>query len=342
MKVTIIILTLCLIACFIKTIRNKSFELNNFDLSNTIPLRGIMALIIVMLHIDIFYIIKDNSGYQSIIITGPIMVGVFFVSSGYGLVQSYLKKGDSYLSNFPKLRLTKLLIPYLIVFALYLAEEMIFCDYKLISLINNLPRTENFVPNTWYVFVIVIFYTFFYISFKYINNKKIALGLMFVLTLIWVLIIKYIGWGWYWWSTAFAFPIGTLFGYYEVPIKDFINRRRILSIAIAGAIIAVSSLYALCNSQTSLELPCGDQQLYWFLPLPIVMFIYFLGFPKFKFLNFFGKISYEIYIIHGIFVLKFAHLRHNFWLYSLIVYSLTIITSIAVQKLGAAISKKIK
>ncbi len=86
-----------------------------FGLSSTTAMRGFWCLVIILVHIPPYY----QNRIQDIIGSfAYIGVTFFFMTSGYGLKLGAMKKPRA-MQGFWKKRLPKLLIPYLIVIAVY-------------------------------------------------------------------------------------------------------------------------------------------------------------------------------------------------------------------------------
>lgn len=97
------------LACFIAAaaFRRKG-ALYNFDSKATVPLRGLLAIGIILHHLSLTY--QFNECINAFRISpvfyfremgGPI-VAIFFLITGYGLSKSLQTKGTSYLSGFLK------------------------------------------------------------------------------------------------------------------------------------------------------------------------------------------------------------------------------------------------
>ena len=91
---------LILISLVTKKIFESPSYTYNFDISTTLPLRGILAVSIIIHHItkeyDFSILISDINIspiniFQSM---GASIVAVFFFLSGYGLAHSYIRGGN--------------------------------------------------------------------------------------------------------------------------------------------------------------------------------------------------------------------------------------------------------
>lgn len=129
-------------------------------------LKSILPLIIIVHH--------SNS-----LPWGDAAMFLFFAMSGYGLVYSYLHK-KNYLDGFLPKSLIKLFLPYLLVLIAFIV-------YYWIEGIDQVElfRAKGvlaFVPTTWFIYVMALFYFFFYFVFRFARAsdlmKVILVGML--------------------------------------------------------------------------------------------------------------------------------------------------------------------
>lgn len=86
------------------------YEKNNvLEFKTSVRIKGLLAVLIVLHHLSI-----NTPGtllFQAFTSIGTMVVAVFFFYSGFGLMESYLKK-PNYLRGFFSKRIVKLLIPH--------------------------------------------------------------------------------------------------------------------------------------------------------------------------------------------------------------------------------------
>ena len=97
----------------------------DFDIKESNALKGILALGVVLSHLQIFCLKPHD---YPIVNQFPVFaqVGVFFFISGYGLVAAYQKKGMDYLHGFLKHRLNKVVLPLVLATSIYTIEKEMF------------------------------------------------------------------------------------------------------------------------------------------------------------------------------------------------------------------------
>ena len=117
----------------------KKSELIVFDKNTTIPLRGILILIIFCGHA--FSLAHLHYPLVEWMFQMELAVGVFFFLSGYGLMVSFKKRGLSYLSGFIPRAASKLLLPALVLGGLW--QIYLFFNQGTVSPIKDMISTGN-------------------------------------------------------------------------------------------------------------------------------------------------------------------------------------------------------
>ena len=177
--ITIIFFCLYLIAG-IKIARAKeTIHLFSFDLQETLPLRGLLAVCVFLTHLCPH--LDDASPWLGDFgMWGPPSVATFFLLAGYGLAYSVKTKGQDYLKGFFRKRLMKLLWPFLMM-------AIIFQGYKMAM---GTFTWSGFVlepsPMSWFIYALLIWYVGFYVCFKNVHSYKNAIGRVWLFTVIYM------------------------------------------------------------------------------------------------------------------------------------------------------------
>lgn len=270
-----------------------NFTLNSFNVVAIEPLKGLLALMVMFCHIvpDVdFGIFKELGNY------GAVAVGMFFFISGYGLLKSLLSK-DDYLQHFLSKRFSKLLPPILIVTLCFVPLKMVWQGENFTQIVSSLADGKTLTPAAWYVYVIILYYLVFYILFKVIKRKSYALVVMTLFIIAYIIAVVKLGWGACWYMSSHCFPLGMIYCYYEESIKK-------LYIGKACLLVHTVAMLVLCYSGVGSYLgwPAWGSLIYYLIPLLVMPLMYTMSFGASPFLRFTGKISYEIYILHGVFI----------------------------------------
>lgn len=148
-----------------KTMQEKTFSLYTFDKERTLSLRAILALLIILHHLA--QVDFTNPLTNPFTQWGLIVAGMFFFITGYGLMISYQRKGESYLQGFIKHRLLKILSPCLFATFARLSIQTCITQENAYLQFFSLSNGKTPLPNSWFVYVILLFYLLFFFSAKY-------------------------------------------------------------------------------------------------------------------------------------------------------------------------------
>lgn len=301
-------------------------EIKCFDQDITLPLRGLLSIIIVIHHL----------GLTVFLGAGASVVSMFFFISGYGLVISFKKKGDLYLKNFLPKRFIKVLPSFLIL-------TILMCLYKFISENKNIKeivhdlifKGNTPLPNSWYIYVIIYQYIAFYYSCKVGRTLKRSVIIASILTILAMVIMYVIGYGACWWISMPSFISGMILGLEEFKLKSLLIKYKVIIISIIISIIIILTFISnLCV--WSLFIFAN------LFPIVIMCFIYSYGFINNKVLRYLGKISLEIYLVHGI-VLLYKPPINLHWITILgFVIIVTVIIATIFNKINGYIKRIIK
>lgn len=265
----------------------------NFKRDNSTLLKGILSIMIVLLHSWKNYIVDS--------FWGIVIVSIFMFITGYGLMSSYKKKGKSYLDGFLHHRLLKLLPPLVIATVVYMAIWGVSGHGTIVQWVDKFIQTG--IPPigaTWYVFSVIFYYLFFYVAMmigRTIFSKVVILTL---LSFLFIGCVKHVFmWDDFWWCSSFAFLVGVVYqqvegillGVFKTPILY-----RMCAISLISALVACIIFYNYYDNKLFLYFLIN------ILPIALVFIIYKFGVPNSKVLTFVGLISYELYIVHDVFI----------------------------------------
>lgn len=300
--------------------------------------------------LDLFY----NIGY--------LCVAVFFFFSGYGLFKSFKTK-----ENYFKHYFTKRILPILLVSLITELMFLLFYMYRDAEIGISTVFSSNgpmFVhPYTWYIYAIIYIYIAFFISFKLIKNERISFVSMFLFVLIYILFCNYMGYGNWWYNSILLFPFGLCVAKYEKSFLSFC-RKFYLPLTIVSIIFFVIT-YAIDNLSTIIFtfVPAGYtiSKLTEFLSQEIsaVFFVFLILLWNMKnkignkCLSFVGKMTLEIYLVHGFYsyLFSFAFVDDNVapllyiknvFLYVLAVLVLSIPSAYVIHLFMGFVSKTIR
>lgn len=314
----IIVCIVVALFCYVKKTTQKFL-----DIDYTTNLRGIAILFVVLHHV--------SNTYNSNLFTplGGIGVSMFLILSGYGLNESYHRKG---LSNFWKSKLLRVIVPCWLVEILFLIFES--SHFDTIIFIKHLLCIDR----NWYIRYLFYWYLLFYFSTKYFSHKRIRIltfcGLIFLLILP---------------EIEAEQSISFLSGMF---ISEFSNIKKLMCRKYLkwGGILFLVGMSFLVLKQISIIRDFEGTVLYnviqmiikWNISLGVIILYVVIANRgiKFRFFSWLGIISYELYLTHC----KFLNLLSgdNSLLSILAFYSISVLTAIALYQFDKRLALKFK
>lgn len=324
----------CIILTFIKT---KKTEITNLmDKQSTDTFRGLAIIAIVFTHYTQINI-NSNAFLSVFLYTGGICTGVFFFLSGYANYYSLQKnetKSIIWLIN----KVSRIFFTYLIVY---------FIDIILLKIFNNEIIPTNIVfeqlltmklPNwiNWYLKVQVGAYIFYWLVF---NTKKYEVISLFVISIIFIYIMRKNGFPDFWWNSILCFPLGVMIARYKNKIVTILDKKYILALLIPLCLFFVMTF----NMNIEISAIYGILSPILFC----IMLIIFLSRYSVKstILGFVGSISLEIYLWHLVFIKIFFtgfFVIKNIHILLIIFYASILVMSYSTQKLIKFALKRVR
>lgn len=319
--------------------RSKLIDFNNNMLNKktTNIIKGASILAIILCHISQQMI--DSGRIISVTyanIGGYLSVGLFFLCSGYGLTISK-NSNINYFDNFISKRIVKVYIPFVIINLIYLILNVILYDntYKILDVILLITGVNLIDGVYWFVIVIVLFYLLYYFLFKYLEDN-IANLLLFLIIIVACLLMYLNDVGKWWYISLLCFPVGV---YLSINIKKIFL---ILNLHYFKILISTLILFLI---STLIGGPGSGFISLFFRTISSICFSILFIVIIFKvrltsdILEFMGKISYEIYLIHKLpiffdFILINLNGKVSVYIYLLII----IISAVLFKKINNKIS----
>ena len=323
--------------------QNKEY----LSVESTSGLRGFLALGIIFHHLS--PLVKTGEEFSNFSYMGTYIVSIFFFLSAYGLyVQNESK--ENYLDNFLEKRLSKIMVPFFIISLIYMFAR--FVNGQLMDLnffINLFKKGSTIIYNGWFVDIIILMYVFFYISFKFFQNKLLSIVLNTIFIICYICLAIKLGYSFWWYNSALPFIIGLIWAKNQNKIDRFLDRYYFIAIILVTVLLFFSHKYNILLKYVHLE----DSYSYALAANldNIIFTIYFIMvfLKKINFSNVYltliGRISFELYMIHGlvISILEkiFVSSRVNDVLFTFFVLLISLVLAWIINKLVNRFTQKV-
>ncbi|MBQ7595039.1 MAG: acyltransferase [Clostridia bacterium] len=309
------------------------------SIQNLLAFRGLFAITILLHHLSASFVPAYALGLFTHI--GYLFVALFFFLSGYGLMFSFNKNRNYIrLKTFILKRFFNTLLPYwLCVILTALICMTFFTPVAPKRLLISFISPTSIVLNAWYVFEIVILYAVFAVLFRLKNIKSsLFLMLLFVVALTAFFLARRSS---IWARSLPAFYLGIAYCHYREKADRFIKKSFYLK---ASAVFVLFAFFCVCRYFFVKKGSYWADNIFAILSSSLFSVLFFgflikkikLGNPV---LNFSGKISYEIYLMHGYFCKLLYTYNHNIFVYTLIIFSCTIVSSLIIHTVSTFIRR---
>ncbi len=205
-------------------------EKDIFSKDHTNVLKGIGIIVVFFNHI-IPYL--NSCGYkfsplsESIIfgntILTQLMVGVFLFVSGYGVFESIKAKGNNYVKSIPQRRVCTTLLNFDIAVILFLILDFILgIRLDVNKIVLSFIAWDSIGNSNWYIFAILCFYIFSYVSCRLCDDYKKANACLIVFAFIYCIVISYFKEEWFY-NTVLCYASGSTYSCYKKQINRLIG-----------------------------------------------------------------------------------------------------------------------
>lgn len=308
----------------------NSFNEKMWDRDQSKNIRAIACIGVILHHVT--QLITDCGAAYSGPITvfsnmGILFTAIFFFFSGYGLMVSVGSK-ETYLDDFLWHRLPTILIPFFVLNSIYILVLVFWCGYKYtgLEIVKYFFGINLINSNGWYMAEILILYLAFYVLFKYLKNKDVALVLLIAVTLFIIIASMDNGhdlgsnshWfkGEWWYNTTIVFVMGLLFARFREYIISSFKRFYWVYLTIFTVLTFVGFHYEeiirkrygyylesyVIDSINSSTVTLLSQSIMVLISTTWVLLLNMKLSINNKVLSFLGAISLELFLAHGLFV----------------------------------------
>lgn len=280
-----------IIVLYLLSWRERKSSLTFLSREKSFALRGILAMSIMLHHLSLSGVTWLGF-FRS---WGAPVVSLFFFLSGYGLTKSYISKGDSYLNGFFRHRLIdSVFLPFLLVWILYRLINWERMPGLWEELQDTITEGNVILPNSWFVLTIMIFYTFFYISFRYMRSR-LHPAVLTILCICYIVGCYIMGYDRCWYISAMAFPFGIWIGMYEHRLYSLWDSNKIYYCTVPLCLIFMALCFYTHNELAYLIV-------YMLIPLTFLCLFSRVHVEKicsWPWASWLSKHAYEIYLTQG-------------------------------------------
>lgn len=317
----------------IKVFKKEEWNEELMSLGQTKYLQGFMAILIVIHHISqemcaSWQYYDTFPGLNMFVPIGYIFVGVFFFGSGYGLFASYVNKPNYLSKGFLRKRVLPLLIGFYIMNWLFtLVRFFLGQDMNAKTVVSYLTGFGMSDSYTWFALVISLFYLIFYIVFKNCKKNRILIvGItVSIISLVGIGLdhYGYIMCGEWWYNANHLFWIGMVVAKNKDKLFRWAQKNYIFKLIISVLLLAAGLFLAEYARNTFSYyyegyLPFLQVVAHRWVRLicemiasaAFVFAILMIGMKVKignKVLGFFGTITFELYMAHGLVVELFSY-----------------------------------
>lgn len=281
----------------IRFCRDGYFE-DYLSVKNTKALRGILTLLVVLHHAyqetnrGLLHLLLSNAGVPCVVL--------FLFLSAYGLQKSLTTK-PGYERTILTRRIPAIAVPFLVLIPVYwLLYGLIGKPYSLLQLLNSLVSGSPIVRYGWYTECLILLYLVYFLGTRLCRKQPEKMAVVIpVLTLLLAWTLNRIGMAPFWYFSILAFPAGVIWAVYEKPLLSRVEKHYGLWLAVSFLCFGAAFAGALKTFHTAF---------FWATDLTLVLFMMVLlrkctfGNPV---LDFLGGLSFEVYSLHGFFMLLY-------------------------------------
>lgn len=326
----------------------KKFNKEYLSITSTNCIKGIFILFVFFSHAMQY--ISVNHWYDSTILylrghLSQLIVVMFLFYSGYGVYESFKKKGIPYANSMPKNRILKTLFHF---------DIAVLC-YIVLNLCLQNPMTTKQIAlsfigwtsvgnSNWYIFATLGLYIITYASIKAFPKKQAILSI-WIQTFLFILFISIFrgSYNAYCYNTLLCFPLGITYSYYKDSIEKAIQKNNFAYlVSFFTSLLATFVFYYLRTD----NLWCYEL---WAISFTLLIVLITMKVHlQSPILNWLGKNLFWLYILQRIpmLILQYYRITNYPYLFFIISFIATILLayefSFIFQKIDKKLFKKTK
>lgn len=229
----------------------------------TTAIKGIFAMFIIYNHGNQYFIPIGGGKFDTIYHgllewTGQLMVVMFLLYSGYGILESYKRKKSDYLDGFMKKRVLKTLVHFDLAVAVFVILAMVLGhEYSLQQYLLSFTGWDSIGNSNWFIFDIIVLYLIAYAGLIITERRgwdvKRYVCLVYGGTFVFLLSMLRLKEVW-WWDTVLAFPTGMLWSAYRSQLERRLRSQRAYALTTLTVLLLFLAFYYLGQNQLAIFL----------------------------------------------------------------------------------------
>lgn len=297
------------------------------SLYNTNHIKGFFSLVILFHHLT--QNISEESSYFGLRNFGYLAVAIFFFFNGFGLMHKIHLDGN-YLDSFVKKRVLKIVCPFLFVYVIYIIMDIFEGkSYTIIDIVKSFINGCPIAENLWYVIFIILYYMTFYVLAKQFGKNDVRLlGGVTAFLLVWCLFCFWRKFAPHWFISCFAILLGMIWETYRDKMEIILKKFYVSLLVLFLVLFCICHYGYVLTIATRAAFALAILATLFFTVVVLLLNMKLQN--KGKHLQFIGNISFELYMLHGLFIDLFRgnyiYIRNDF-LYIVFVIICVILSS---------------
>ena len=285
---------------------SNEFQKAYMSIPSTNIIKGVFVFLVLLGHAVTY--VKTDGAFDNCYLTmkehlHQMVVSVFFLYSGYGMMKSIQKKGYDYVKKIPSKRFFIVFMNFVIAVCLYLIVNAIYgTTFDLPTILYSFIGWKSVGNSNWYMFAIFGLYILMFLSFlimRFWNTKGavyIGTAIFTLFTMVFVLWEIRMGLPNWYYNTMILMPVGCIFALLQKIIEKFVMKND-YTYAFAGLLL-FAGYWLSYGKRWS-----GGIEYYTIWELFFVAVVIFITMKvsfKSKLLSWFGEHVFSIYILQRI------------------------------------------
>lgn len=309
-----------------------------FSIDNTMTYRGIAAVVVMIHHFSLKMVNPGKMFYYWFV--GYLVVSVFFFLSGYASFIQLQKKGDDFWNGYFIKRLSRLILPFFVINtinAVFYRPSPLQYICAMFSL-KQMRGQESEWSVVWFLTAILIFTVLYYISFRWMKNRNMALLIFLLGTILYLLVhVVVLHSPNYWFNSSFAYVSGIFYAMKKTLVDKFVSKNVKILIPISS-VIWIGIFFAMTKGYQFwlIQIICAEVLLC--LLICVEHCITFRNSP----IKRIGKASWEVFLLHPLFYsVYYSVFADRYGLSAVVVILISILVGILINMFDEFLLKKV-